>query len=439
MRNIFYKLLIISIFTGLVACGNKEYELITDANADSPVIGEIAVSTPVLTYGEKSEISFEVRGDTEISHARVLLKIDNALVSEKVIPVVAKTMQIADSLFVPFKEYCLNKTLTITVEAMNKAIKTAGKELEYTIVRPNFDKLYFITTEGHTHELLPSAEDYVFEADGDFGQQISGYIYSSPNKMGYMWGFGAATNKGELASTVAFELEDSAAPTVTKISFDAVSFAISPLKRVMSINGIELMTDANNANIRTATLNLTKNETLTIVDIDTQEVMFDPIYFSQQNGEIRYTGETGNCKMIFHTDYNFIFVQNSENTITGNGEIYINGWGIGLPDLWHNNPDWNFENSIVFAQRGENLFEMSLVASKWASFKFYTDKDWNYEIKPNQMTFDDAVFAAQEEDGKPGNYNIIYANPATTADEIIVKILYNAENKSLASEVLKEL
>lgn len=190
--------------------------------------------------------------------------------------------------------------------------------------------------------------------------------------------------------------------------------------------------------MRTVSLNLTENGVLNFQLIDVQAVSFDPIYFSVDNDRVVYIGNTGNCKLIYNEAYQVMFIENSTNRLGGEGDLYINGWGIGWPDLWSNNPDWNFDNAIVLTKHADNKYHFTSAVSKWGTFKFYTDKDWGDEIDLQQMTVTTPILAVEEEDGKPGNYNIYY-KPQSDTETIIVRFTYDFDTNTLDASIIKEI
>ncbi|MFR6636438.1 MAG: hypothetical protein ACLURQ_04400 [Bacteroides thetaiotaomicron] len=34
--------------------------------------------------------------------------------------------------------------------------------------------------------------------------------------------------------------------------------------------------------------------------------------------------------------------------------LFVNGWGIGRPELWNYNPDWDFNNAVIFRKVSED-------------------------------------------------------------------------------------
>lgn len=432
--KIAFAVMIISLIT---SCG-KESELLIETNPTETEISEIKLSTPTLVYGEKSFISFDVKDETEISHVTLRAVIDNATVFENIIPVVAKEKSVNDSIMLPFKEYSLNKDVKIEVEALNKALKTTVKSTDFRVLRSEFEKLFFVDDNGVSYELNVSDEPNVYKISGDFGEKLTGFIYSEPNRQGYKWGFDPTTNKGALASETPFELEDNESSSIKEISFDVVSFTIAPLKKVISVNGVEFLTSPDNPDLKTAFVTLTNNSELNLEQINLNEIMFDPVFFKLENDKVIYTGNTGSCKLYLHTNYNFVFVENDQSKLSGTGDLYINGWGIAWPDLWYNHPDWDFDKAIILTKRKDNSYDFTVVVSKWATFKFYTEKDWDEDIDPTQITYTNNLLEGKEEDGKPGNYNIYY-NPQSESETIIIRVSYNNDTRELSAEILKEL
>ena len=138
-----------------------------------------------------------------------------------------------------------------------------------------------------------------------------------------------------------------------KVVFDAFSFEISPLKKEMTVNDVVFMLYKKNASdndfvsntLRAQNVSLTNGEEVRTELIDLEALKFDPDFFKLDGDKLIYTGQTGNVTLYMNTMYNFVFVESVENPLTTNVSypevLFVNGWGIGRPELWNYNPDWD--------------------------------------------------------------------------------------------------
>ena len=187
-----------------------------------------------------------------------------------------------------------------------------------------------------------------------------------------------------------------------EVVFDAFSFEISPLKKEMTVNDVVFMLYKKNASdndfvsntLRAQNVSLTNGEEVRTELIDLEALKFDPDFFKLDGDKLIYTGQTGNVTLYMNTMYNFVFVESVENPLTTNVSypevLFVNGWGIGRPELWNYNPDWDFNNAVIFRKVSEDatrtVYSQTVIVSKWVQFKFYNQKDWGGEFSNHSRT-----------------------------------------------------
>lgn len=431
MKTNLYKLVSFYLFIGLLAvsCQNQD-EMFFDPSAEAPVIVKLSLNQEQLQYGGSVKLNVEVTDADALSHVEIRLVANQAVLYSKTLPGNnQKTLKVEEEIEVPFGRLCGEQLASLEVVATNKNVKTAEQSYEIPLERPDFAQLYVVVGETGEEIVLQRDESnpltpYLYKATVDLPNNTNVFIYSEPEKKGMVWGFDASTNTCELASSRPVSLCDSQSTEekVREVVFDAFSFEISPLKKEMTVNDVVFMLYKKNASdndfvsntLRAQNVSLTNGEEVRTELIDLNVLKFDPDFFKLEGDKLMYIGQTGNVTLYMNTMFNFVFVESAENPLTTNVSypevLFVNGWGIGRPELWNYNPDWDFNNAVIFRKISEDatqtVYSQTVIVSKWVQFKFYNQKDWGGEFSCPNITFEDDNFKAVEESGKPGNYNI---------------------------------
>lgn len=426
-----YKLISFYLFVGLLvtSCQNQD-EMFFNPFAEAPVIGKLSLNQEQLQYGESVKLSVEVTDADALSHVEIRLVANQAILYSKTLPGNnQKTLRVEEDIEVPFGRLCGEQLASLEVVAINKSVKTAEQTYEVSLERPDFPQLYLVVGETGEEIVLRRDESdpltpYLYKAAVDLPNNTNVFIYSQPEKKGMVWGFDASTNTCELASLRPVSLCDSQSmeEKVKEVAFDAFSFEISPLKKEMTVNDVVFMFYKKNASdndfvsntLRAQNVSLTNGEEVRMELLDLDALKFDPDFFKLEGGKLIYIGQTGNVTLYMNTMYNFVFVENTENPLSTSASypevLFTNGWGIGRPEMWNYNPDWDFNSSVIFRKVSEDAFQtvysQTVIVSKWVQFKFYNQRDWGGEFSCPNIIFEDDNFKAVEESGKPGNYNI---------------------------------
>lgn len=426
-----YKLISFYLFVGLlVASCQKQDEMFFNPSAEAPVIEKLSVNQEQLQYGESVRLSVEVTDADALSHVEIRLVANQSILYSKTLPGNnQKTLRVEEDIEVPFGRLCGEQLASLEVVAINKNVKTAEQTYEIPLERPDFPQLYLVVGETGEEIVLRRDESdpltpYLYKAAVDLPNNTNVFIYSQPEMKGMVWGFDASTNTCELASLRPVSLCDSQSmeEKVKEVAFDAFSFEISPLKKEMTVNDVVFMFYKKNASdndfvsntLRAQNVSLTNGEEVRTELIDLAALKFDPDFFKLEGGKLIYIGQTGNVTLYMNTMYNFVFVESTENPLTTSASypevLFTNGWGIGRPEMWNYNPDWDFKSSVIFRKVSEDaiqtVYSQTVIVSKWVQFKFYNQRDWEGEFSCPNIIFEDDNFKAVEESGKPGNYNI---------------------------------
>lgn len=462
MRN-YNKLIIVSLMAGMAisSCQNKE-DIIFDYEASAPVISRAAVDVDAARYGEAVEYTVVAKDAEALSHLRIEMMVNGETVYSKTVSADRRReMEVSESVSIPFGANCPDGKASLEVTAINCNAKVAEETIEISVVRPYFQKIYLVA-DGVETELL-NAEDplnpYLFKGSVDIANGTEALLFSETGRKGYAWGFDEGTNTCSLDSKEPVKLEDSLSEDgrVHEVTFDALTFEILPLKREMSVNDVAFMkyrrhpSDEGFVNNTLCAKNVALEEgaevRLSLIDLD--DVTFDPDYFKISDGRLYYNGKSGNVNLYLNTLYGFVFVESDENPIwTGlqyPDVLVCNGWGLGRPELWNYQPDWNFDNALILRKIAESeeetVYSQTAVVSKWANFKFYSSRDWGGEFSCQEIEFDTSDFVAHEESGKPGNYNIYTAlEDGTEWKSAVIKIVFKVSKAGnsykMQSEVL---
>ena len=445
------------------ACQNME-QMWVDPDATSPEIGEITVEGAPLVYGETISIKADVRDSgTPLSHAVVSLTVDNSVMFTKTLPAGnSYEMQISEEIGIPFQAMCADGQAELSIEVMNKELKTSEAVKTIDLRRPEFQSIWFTTSVDDLSgaiELTKTDEaGYVYYADNlDINNGMSGYLLSSMDEDAYCWGFDEALSICSLDSETPVTLYDSESSDmkIHSISFDALTFEIQPLKKEMTVEGISFLPYKKNPSdegyvdntFLASSISLENGQEVTTEMIDPDEILFDGNYFSTENGKLIYTGATGKVNLYLNKLYYFVFVETEYEPLatdkTYPDVLLANGWGLGKPELWYYNPNWDFGNSVVLYKTSETdneyIYRGSVCFQSGANFKLYTGKDWGYEISPLSISYEGDAFIAAEESGKPGNYNIYMNNPLfkSCVASICVTRSKDGNSTTLSSEILR--
>lgn len=445
-----YKLVSFYLLIGLLAIScQKQDEMFFDPSAEAPVIGKLSLSQEQLQYGGSVKLNMEVTDADALSHVEIRLIANQAVLYSKTLAGNnQKTLKVEEEIEVPFGRLCGGQLASLEVVATNKNVKTAEQSYGLLLERPEFAQLYLVVEETGEEIVLQRDESspltsYLYKAIVDLPNHTNVFIHSQPEKKGLVWGFDAATNTCELASSRPVSLCDSQSTEekVKEVIFDAFSFEISPLKKEMTVNDVVFMLYKKNASdkdfvsntLRAQNVSLTNGEEVRTELIDLDALKFDPDFFKLEGNKLMYIGQTGNVTLYMNTLYNFVFVESTENPLAAGISypevLFVNGWGIGRPELWSYNPDWDFNQAVVFRKVSEDatqtVYSQTVIVSKWVQFKFYNQKDWGGELSCPDITFEDDNFKAVEESGKPGNYNISPSlGDDTSYKSAVVKITF---------------
>lgn len=445
------------------ACQNME-QMWVDPDATSPEIGEITVEGAPLVYGETVSVKAEVRDNgTQLSHAVVSLSVDNSIMFTKTLPAGnSHEMVISEEIGIPFQAMCTDGQAEISIEVMNKELKSSEAVKTIDLRRPDFQSIWFTTSVDDLSgaiELTKTDESgYIYAADNlDIDNGISGYLLSSKEADAYCWGFDEALSICSLASDTPVTLHDSESSDmkIHRISFDALTFEILPLKKEMTVEGTAFLPYKKNPSdegyvdntFLASSISLENGQEVAIEMIDLEEIMFDSNYFTTETGKLTYTGATGKVNLYLNKLYNFVFVETEDEPLTTDKTypdvLFANGWGLGRPELWYYNPNWDFGGSVILYKASETadeyIYRGSVCFQSGANFKLYTGKDWGYEISPLGISYEGDAFVAAEESGKPGNYNIYMDNPLFKSCVVAITVTRSKDGNTttLASEILR--
>lgn len=424
-----------TLLCGMAACQDKE-AVIFDNNADAPEIISSEVDKAEAVYGDSVEFHVISRDADCLSHISVEVQANGQTILSQTYPSqYAAEMEVKGKFAVPFGANCPDATAVIKVEAVNHSARRATSENVITVKRPQFDRLYLVTSEGETVLEKPAGggNPNLYEATVDMANGTEGFIYSETGRKGYKWGFDEGSNTASLTSDTPIPFSDSESDDekVTRVTFDMLSFAVGPLKKEMAINGVPFSkfrrnpsddSFVNNA-LCASGVPLKKGEALQSMLLDMSQVTFDPDFFTVKDGQVIYTGDDCTANLYLNQLFNFMFIESPANPLVLNAGypdvLICNGWGIGWPELWGYNPGWDFGSAVTFRKVSESdtdtVYAQTVVVSKWANFKFYTKTDWDGEFSCPDIEFVNGDFTAHEEDGKPGNYNIYTVGEDATA------------------------
>ena len=452
-----------AVMSAAVCSCQKQEFLLVDPDAPAPSVTSVVLDRQTLVYGDSLICEITVSDASAISHAEVRFTIDNAVHFSNVHPGYNATeLVFRDTVSVPFAAMCKDVTGKLEVTVMNKKMKTASMTKEVQVERPDFGSLWFIpsgTSSGQQPVELKKVSDgtgyaYVAE-DVKYENGVTGFISSTSDASeGFRWGFDSSLGICSLDSEEPVTLYDSESTDmrVREITFDALSFEVGPLKKERSVEGVELLpykknpSDADyvsNTFRSVSAISLTQNQEVALELIDTEEILFDPDWFSLNDGKLVYTGESGDVTLYLNTLYNFVFVEHESWPFVSDKPypetLLVNGWGIACPELWNYNPNWNFPSALSMRRTGENTYRMTVTASVDANFKLYTGTDWGYEVNPQEITYGSGVLESREEDGKPGNYNIYFKSGQTFKSCVMtITVAMDSDGKAtLDSEVLR--
>ena len=447
----------------LASCQKKE--VMIDPDAAAPVIGEIQIAGAPLVYDGKIDYTVDINDQSVLSHATVKLTIGNDVVYETTVPAENNTtLTVSGSVSVPFGPMCMDTNGKLTVTTMNKNLKTSEATAEVKVVRPSFSHLYVQPKEGtfaDAIELVKVPEDeYLYRVEGlDFDNGSQFYIVSGEGEGAYKWGFDEATAAGSIGNVTAIPFCDSESTSdkVTWLSFDLLSFEVLPLKKEMSINGTTFnkfkMTPEDSKFVDNtflaSNISLQKDKAAAIELIDLEQILFDPDYFKVEDGKIIFIAEDMSANLYLNKLHNFVYVEPVDKpwinaSASFPDRMLLNGYGVGVPELWFYNPGWNFGKALTLYKTGtdgdQNVYTLTACFSDGASFKFFNAAAWggDAEVKPLAINYLDDTFYAKEEPKKPGNYNIAMKDGSAKSSVIKITVkTKDGKTVSLSSKVIR--
>lgn len=442
-----------------VSC-QKNDNMNINPDAPEPVIGEITLTGTPLVYGGVVTCQVDISDPNVLSHAEIALTINNSEIFSKTIPAEnSEELSISEEISIPFGAMCADVTGKVVVKAMNKELKTSEKSADITIRRPDLGTLKFVQ-EGKSYAdgiaLSKSEDGDVYTASVTLENGVTGFIKNGDGEDAFVWGFDEGSSVCELGNETPITLYDSEnSEGVTSITFDALTFEVLPLKKEMTVGGVSFVKYKKNPSDENFVDNtyiaqgvsLKKGQEVPVELIDLAEILFDENYFSQTDGKLVYTGEDGVVNLYLNQLYNFVFVEPSDKPFVSSAAypdaIFMNGWGAGVPELWYFHPNWDFNSAPSIYKVSETetgyVYSGTMCFQADATFKFYTGKDWGYEIKPNEMEMDNDIFEVKEEDGKPGNYNIYMKDKTFKSSVIAIRITRSKDSgsTSLSAELIR--
>lgn len=357
---------------GLSSCNDKNDDF--DDKGSSEVV---SIVTPTQVYmGDSIEIKYSIKShEFRANQSKVQLYVGENKVSERMMTT-PNDGEYATKLYIPYTKGTEDQEVTVKVRTQNERFAAGTKEEKVQLIRPKFDKLYLVDSEGNRHVMTPSADDpYLFSVTDVFPSELYANIIApkygeNGNEIVFGSSDGSITNG--VKDQINFSADTDGRYTVT---FNTKTYAGTPFIK-FAVNGVEFVkVDNNNYNVD-GELQQGQDIEITGLKDDYKNYWINPTFFDVVKGSdgkiLRFRGQTGQYRITCDKGKKYFRVlplgtdgksladmRNNEP-----GVWIIGNSGIGYPSYKTNNPNWGPTegNAIALCPMGNNIYELVMKA-----------------------------------------------------------------------------
>lgn len=410
----------------LSSCNDKNDDF--DDKGSSQVVSIVA--PPQIYMGDSIEIKYSIKSnDFRANQSKIQLYVGENMVSERMMTTPADG-DYAGKIYIPYYKGIEDQPVTVKVRTQNERFASSTAEQTVELVRPKYDKLYLVDSEGNRHVMTPSADDpFLFSVTDEFPSELYATIVApaygeNGNEIVFGNSDGAITNG--VTDNINFSADGDGRYTVT---FNTKTYVGTPFIK-FAMNGVEFeKVDNNNFKVDGE---LKQGQIIEVTGLknDYANYWINPTFFDvvkDTNGKkLKFRGQDGQYRFTCDKSKKYFRVLplgsdgSSLATMSKNepGVWVIGDANIGFPSYKKNNSNWNAKetNAIPLCPIGNNIYELVLLAGTninpgSINYKFFYQNGWGGEFKAGNYTSVEGIqpyFRVNSTDGniRAGNSGI---------------------------------
>ena len=379
----------------LTSCNDKNDDF--DDKGSSQVV---SIEAPSQVYmGDSIEIKYSIKANEfRANQSKIQLYLGDQMVSERMMTT-PKDGDYSGKILVPYYKGIDDQEVTVKVRTQNERFAAATAEKTISLVRPKFNKLILVDSEGKRHEMTPSADDpFLFSVTDEFPSELYATIIApaygeNGNEIVFGISDGAITNG--VNDNINFSADVDGRYTVT---FNTKTYQGTPFIK-FAMNGVEF-TKVDNDNFKVdGDLKQGQEIEITGLKSDYANYWINPTFFDVIKGtngkKLRFRGQDGKYRVTCDKSKKYFRVLplNSDGSgladLTKNepGVWVIGDGNIGMPSYKANNSNWGPKetNAMPFCPMGNDIYELVLLAgtninSGSINYKCFYQNGWGTEF-----------------------------------------------------------
>ncbi len=380
---------------GLSSCNDKNDEF--DDKGSVQVVSIVAPST--VNMGDSVEIKYSIKANVfRANQSKIQLYLGGEMVSERMMTT-PENGEYSSKIYIPYYKGIEDQEVTVKVRTQNERFAAATAEQTMQLVRPKYDKLYLVDSEGKRHVMLPSASDpFLFTVTDEFPSELYATIVApaygeNGNEIVFGSSDGAITNG--VTDNINFSADEDSKYTVT---FNTKTYQGTPFIK-FAVNGVEFVKVDNNNFKVDGELKQGQDIEITGLKSDYANYWINPTFFEVVKGtngkKLRFRGQTGQYRITCDKSKKYFRVLplgsdgSSLADLTKNepGVWVIGDGNIGFPSYKSNKSNWGPKetNAIPFCPMGNNIYELVLLAGTnlnpgSINYKCFYQNGWGTEF-----------------------------------------------------------
>lgn len=380
---------------GLSSCNDKNDEF--DDKGSVQVVSIVAPST--VNMGDSVEIKYSIKANVfRANQSKIQLYLGGEMVSERMMTT-PENGEYSGKIYIPYYKGIEDQEVTVKVRTQNERFAAATAEQTMQLVRPKYDKLYLVDSEGKRHVMLPSASDpFLFTVTDEFPSELYATIVApaygeNGNEIVFGSSDGAITNG--VTDNINFSADEDGKYTVT---FNTKTYQGTPFIK-FAVNGVEFVKVDNNNFKVDGELKQGQDIEITGLKSDYANYWINPTFFEVVKGtngkKLRFRGQTGQYRITCDKSKKYFRVLplgsdgSSLADLTKNepGVWVIGDGNIGFPSYKSNKSNWGPKetNAIPFCPMGNNIYELVLLAGTnlnpgSINYKCFYQNGWGTEF-----------------------------------------------------------
>lgn len=404
----------------MVGCKDDPELRVTD---QGPQMNVVAVDADAY-FGGMIHFEVSLNDVRPLSTLKAQLFFDEEMVGETVIRT-KENGTYEGTVQVPFAPEIPNGTAKLALVGQNIEFGLTTIEQNVEVLRPQPEKIYFVTADKEYE--MAHQSGYLYSVTAEFPQKPKGYFRTDElDAEGTIATFGWKSGSIAWDATGDIPLSNAVAGEYP-ITFDLFSFEATPFL-TLKFAGSELGLRDGSDSQYIAAVALQQGETYTLEGLDISAWTIDPDWFtSNGDGSMVCNVIDGYYLVQFDTAAEYVSAMTCDaqgvpamfDTATGKGALYLVGEGLGKPGL-AGAPGWVPEKGLCLAPVAADKHQITAVAglslkADGINFKFFGQNNgWGpVELKGDMLSCtSDLILVGQGVDGyDSGN---VYLQPGKT-------------------------